>query len=185
MRILGIDPGIGTTGFAIIEKNISGHERLSLLQSGEIRATEQMKKSKSSDDFRLKIIFMELQEMIGGVSLDAVAIEDTFFAKNVKSALTLGQARGVAILAAQMHNLPIFEYSPKSVKLAVVGYGSATKEQVQFMVGKILNLSAPIDSEHMADAAAVAICHAYSERWHAASVATATPKLTTARRGTP
>ncbi|MEK7702515.1 MAG: crossover junction endodeoxyribonuclease RuvC [Nitrospirota bacterium] len=163
MRILGIDPGIGTTGFAVIEKTTGkGGERLVLIHAGEIRASAQLKKESASCDLRLRMIFTQLCEIINADSLDAVSIEDTFFAKNVKSALTLGQARGVAILAAQMHNLPIFEYSPRAIKLAVVGFGGAEKEQVKMMVGKILNLSEPIVSEHTADAAATAICHAHS-----------------------
>jgi crossover junction endodeoxyribonuclease RuvC len=160
---------MGTTGFALIEKTTLRGEKLKLIQSGEIRATERAKKNSTKGDQRLKIIFMEMQEIILSVAPNVVAIEDTFFAKNVKSALTLGQARGVVILSAQMHNLPIFEYSPKSVKLAVVGFGGATKEQVKIMVSRILELPEQIVSEHTADAAAVAICHAFSEKWVAAT----------------
>jgi crossover junction endodeoxyribonuclease RuvC len=151
MRILGIDPGIGTTGFVVLED-----APLMLVASGEIRVKK---------DQRLKFIFTEIGKIIDSHLPTVIALEDTFFAKNVKSALTLGQAKGVAILAAQMRNLPVFEYSPKSVKLAVVGFGGATKDQVKIMVSRILNLSVPIASEHTADAAAIAICHAHSAKW--------------------
>ncbi len=152
MRILGIDPGIGTTGFAVLED-----APLALVASGEIRPPKEGQ--------RLKSIFTGIEEIIDLHQPSVVALEDTFFAKNVKSALTLGQAKGVAILSAQMHNLPVFEYSPKSVKLAVVGFGGASKDQVKIMVSRILNLPVPIVSEHIADATAIAICHAHSAKW--------------------
>lgn len=153
MRILGIDPGIGTTGFALLDSEKSG-DRLVLLQSGEVRPPK--------EGSRLKFLFIEIGEIIDLHQPAVVALEGTFFAKNVKSALTLGQARGIAMLAAQMRNLPVFEYSPRSVKMAVVGFGGATKDQVKIMVSRILNLPATIASEHTADAAAIAICHAHS-----------------------
>jgi len=155
MRILGVDPGIGTTGFAVLEE---ASNALVLVASGEIRPQREK-------ESRLKFIFTGIGEIIDLHLPTVVALEDTFFANNVKSALTLGQARGVAILAAQMRNLPVFEYSPKSVKLAVVGFGGATKDQVKIMVSRILNLLTPIASEHTADAVAVAICHAHSAKW--------------------
>jgi len=154
MKILGIDPGIGTTGFAVLEEIPNA---LIVVASGEIRPVK--------GDGRLKFIFTKIGEIIDLHQPAVVALEDTFFAKNVKAALTLGQARGVAILSAQMRNLPVFEYSPKSVKMAVVGFGGATKDQVKIMVSRILKLSAQIASEHTADAVAVAICHAHSAKW--------------------
>jgi len=158
MRILGIDPGIGTTGFAVLD------EPLILVASGEIRIADKVRKGEIEGG-RLKFIYTEIGKFIDLHQPTVVALEDTFFAKNVKSALTLGQARGIAILAAQMRNLPVFEYSPKSVKMAVVGFGGATKDQVKIMVSRILNLPVPIASEHTADAAAIAICHAHSAKW--------------------
>jgi crossover junction endodeoxyribonuclease RuvC len=162
MRILGVDPGIGTTGFAVLEE-ISG--ALVWVASGEIRVADKMRKGECEGGRRLKYIFMKIGEIITFHKPEVVALEDIFFAKNVKSALTLGQAKGVAMLAAEMNNLPVFEYSPRAVKMAVVGVGAATKDQVKIMVSRILNLSMQIFSEHTADAAAIAICHAHSARW--------------------
>jgi crossover junction endodeoxyribonuclease RuvC len=157
MRILGIDPGIGHTGFAIIDQE----RTCTLAQSGEIRPSSAANKRLGTP---LKILFMEMETLIHIYQPTVVAIEDTFFAKNVKSALTLGQAKGVARLAAEMKDLPVFEYTPRAVKMAVVGYGGATKEQVQEMVFRILALPGRLDSEHASDAAAVAICHAHSAK---------------------
>lgn len=162
MKILGIDPGIGTTGFAVLDS--ASHDHLVLVASGEIRVADTARKT-GTQRGRLQFIYTEIGEIIDLHQPTVVALEDTFFAKNVKSALTLGQAKGVAILAAQMRNLAIFEYSPKSVKIAVVGFGGATKDQVKIMVSRILNLSVPIASEHTADAAAAAICHAHTSQW--------------------
>jgi crossover junction endodeoxyribonuclease RuvC len=158
MRVLGIDPGIRATGFAVLEE-ISG--RLLLMQSGEIVPPQSVR------DRRLKFLFTEICQKIELYQPTVVALEDTFFAKNVKSALTLGQAKGVARLAAEMHDLPVFEYAPTAVKMAVVGFGGATKDQIKEMVFQILKPVRRMDSEHEADATAVAICHAHSAQWQA------------------
>ncbi|MFQ5543032.1 MAG: crossover junction endodeoxyribonuclease RuvC [Nitrospiria bacterium] len=155
MHILGIDPGIGSTGFAILGESHSS--RLTLVQSGEVRTN-----LKSPFQVRLKKIFDQLLQVIDETTPSAVAIEDTFLARNVKTALKLGQARGVALLAAAFRNLPVFEYSPTSVKLSVVGYGGASKVQVKEMVTRLLKIHSTITSEHAVDAAAVAICHAHT-----------------------
>ncbi len=155
MRILGIDPGIGKTGFAVLEEE---NGRLTLKQSGEICPRNKIAKSP------LKTLFTEIGNIIESHKPTVVALEDTFFAKNVKSALTLGQAKGVARLAAEMKDLPVFEYTPRALKMAVVGYGGATKDQVKEMVFRILALPSRLHSEHTADAAAVAICHAHSAK---------------------
>lgn len=159
MRILGIDPGMGFTGYGVIEESPAG---LFLKRSGEIRTNLQHSFSK-----RLKTLFDGLFQVIQQELPTTVAIEDTFLAKNFKSALKLGQARGAAFLAAEFHNLPVFEYSPTAVKMAVVGYGAATKEQVQQMVSRFLKLQKSLTSEHEADAVAVAICHAHSAQFQA------------------
>ena len=158
MFILGIDPGIGVTGYSVLDEEASG--RLSFHRSGEVRTNP-----KTPFSQRLKKIFDHLLEVIEAEEPGSVAVEDTFMAKNVKSALKLGQARGVALLAAAFCNLSVFEYSPTEVKMAVVGYGGASKTQVLQMVSHLLMLKNPLHSEHQADATAVAICHAHSSRF--------------------
>ncbi len=158
MPILGIDPGIGVTGFSVLDEDASG--KLTYRRSGDVRTN-----SKAPFSQRLKKIFDEILRVIDLDQPTEVALEDTFMAKNVKSALKLGQARGAAILAAASRDLPVFEYSPSEVKMAVVGYGGASKAQVQQMVSHFLLLKNPLTSEHCADAAAVAICHAHSARF--------------------
>jgi crossover junction endodeoxyribonuclease RuvC len=155
MRILGIDPGIGATGYGIIEAR--KHGEWGLLTFGEIRTV-------ASDPFhkRLKSIFNGLRQVIALHHPTEAALEATFLANNVQSALKLGQAKGVALLAAEMEAIPIFEYSPTAVKMAVVGYGRATKNQVQQMVSRLLSHTEVITAEHAADALAIALCHAHS-----------------------
>lgn len=158
MRILGIDPGIAATGFVVLDESKGG--ALFFRRSGEVRTSARLPFPE-----RLKKIFDRILEVIDQERPAAVALEDTFLSKNVKSALKLGQARGAALLAAAFRSLPVVEYSPTAVKIAVVGYGGATKAQVQEMVYRFLNLPQPLASDHQADAAAVAICHAHSARF--------------------
>lgn len=160
MRILGIDPGIGVTGFSIIEEDATGC--LFYCCSGDVRT-----KTKAPFSQRLKKIYDEILLVIDREKPSAVALEDTFLAKNVKSALKLGQARGAAILAAACRDLPVYDYAPTAVKMAVVGHGGAAKRQVQQMVVHLLCLKQALASEHQADATAVAICHAHSARFQA------------------
>jgi crossover junction endodeoxyribonuclease RuvC len=154
-RILGIDPGMTGTGFSILEKTAGG---LTYKHSGAICPPRNIREG------RLRLIYTELVKIVELYQPTAMAIEDTFFAKNAKSALQLGQAKGVAVLLGEMNHLPVFEYSPTAIKMAVVGFGVATKDQIKAMVPRILKLSKKIDSEHEADAIAVAICHAHSAR---------------------
>ncbi len=158
LRILGIDPGIGTTGYAVLDEGLGG--RFILVQSGEIATAP-----RSPFPARLKCIFDRLLQVITSSLPTVVVLEDTFYGKNFKSALKLGQAKGVALLAAETHALPIFEYAPTAVKMAVVGYGRATKDQVQQMVGRVLEVPKKIKSEHEADAVAIAICHAHMAKF--------------------
>jgi crossover junction endodeoxyribonuclease RuvC len=148
--VLGIDPGSQTTGYGIVEKKRQGITHIS---HGEIKANKKGPFSKN-----LKNIYDNLNEIISQSSPDAIALEDIFYGKNVKSLIKLGHVRGVAILAASQSNIPIFEYTPLEVKKAVVGYGRAEKNQVQKMVKAILKLNElpPADAS---DALAVAICH--------------------------
>jgi len=160
--ILGIDPGITCTGYGLIE---AVGDRLILVASGDVRPSP-------SDSFplRLKEIFDGLNALLASHAPTGVAVEEVFLARNFPAALKLGQARGVALLVAATHHLPVFEYSPTQVKMAVVGYGRASKEQVGLMVSRLLNLSRPVASEHAADALAIAICHIHSTPAHSANM---------------
>jgi crossover junction endodeoxyribonuclease RuvC len=148
--VLGIDPGSQTTGYGIVERKRQG---ITHIKHGEIKANK-----KEPFSISLKNIYNNLNQIISHSSPDAIALEDIFYGKNVKSLIKLGHARGVAILAASQSNIPIFEYTPLEVKKAVVGYGRAEKSQVQKMVKAILKLNElpPADAS---DALAVAICH--------------------------
>ena len=149
--ILGIDPGSRATGYGVIEKQGS---RLQFLACGVIRMTDRY-----TFPERLKIIFDGLCEVIEEHSPEVAAVEDVFVAVNPRSALKLGHARGVAVLAAMQHGLEVHDYTPRMVKQAVVGYGQADKHQVQQMVRVLLKLSSS-PSADAADALAVALCHA-------------------------
>jgi crossover junction endodeoxyribonuclease RuvC len=149
--VLGVDPGTLATGFGIIEQGESG---VILLDSGVIRS-----RPDSSMPIRLKTIYSALQSVIETYQPDEFAIESAFHGKNAQSALKLGHARGVAILAAVEHQLPTSEYSPREVKKAVVGVGTASKEQVRYMVKSLLNVATQKMVLDASDAIAVALCH--------------------------
>lgn len=153
MRILGIDPGSRITGYGIVEKK---GNRLLHIDNGAIHT-----RSGEALSLRLKTIHDALAGIIADFAPEAVAVEEIFLSRNVLSALKLGHARGVALLAGVNHNLPVFEYSALQVKSAVVGYGRAGKEQVQQMVKSLLGLP-EIAQEDASDALAAAICHAHS-----------------------
>ncbi len=153
MRILGIDPGTNITGYGIID--VEGN-RLRHVDNGII-------KTRSSDPLplRLKAIYDGLSKVLTAFTPDNVSVEQVFLAKNPRAALTLGHARGTAVIAAVNLGIEVHEYSALQVKSAVVGYGHAAKQQVQHMVKALLNLP-EIAQEDAADALAVAICHANS-----------------------
>ncbi len=155
MRVLGIDCGSEHTGYGVVELDASG--KLHCIAVGAIHAT-----ARTPIAERLNKIFCGLQAVIERDQPEEVAIEDVFFAVNVKSALKLGHVRGVAMLAASSAGLAVAEYAPLSIKSAVVGYGRADKEQVQHMITRLLNLAAPPDSPDAADALAIAICHLHT-----------------------
>ena len=161
MRVLGIDCGSEYTGYGVVEEVRIGragpHNRLVCCASGAIRL-------KPRDPMALKLqqIFSSLSAIISEHQPGFVAIEDVFYALNVKSALKLGQVRGVAMLAASSAGLEVAEYSPLSIKSAVVGYGRAEKQQVQQMVMRLLHLDAPPQPADAADALAIAICHIHT-----------------------
>src|SRR5271167_4707374 len=160
MRVLGIDCGTEYTGYGVVEL---GHDdKLICLACGAVRLFP-----RQSMAARLSIIFDRLVAIIVEHRPDRVAIEDVFYASNVKSALKLGQVRGVAMLAAASAGLEVAEYSPLSIKSAVVGYGRAEKHQVQQMVTRLLNLDQIPEPADAADALAIAICHLHTAATHA------------------
>ena len=151
LRILGIDPGSRATGYGVITKN---GNRLYYVTCGVIKLGD-----KYAFNDRLKVIFDGLCEVIETHKPVVAAVEDVFVAANPRTALKLGHARGVAVLAALHNGLQAYDYTPRMIKQAVVGYGNADKQQVQQMVRVLLQLSAPPSSD-AADALAVAMCHA-------------------------
>jgi crossover junction endodeoxyribonuclease RuvC len=153
MRILGIDPGSGSTGYGIIDTDGSQHRAILY---GVIKTN-----SKRPFHERLLKIHSDLAEILSREKADIMAVEEVFHATNVQSALRLGHARGVALLVAAQHGLDVCEYSPLEIKNAVVGYGRAEKTQVQAMVRLLLNLPEIPSPNDAADALAVAICHAH------------------------
>ncbi|HXG68680.1 MAG TPA: crossover junction endodeoxyribonuclease RuvC [Blastocatellia bacterium] len=152
MRVMGIDPGSETTGYGVIESD--GH-RYRLIEYAAVRAPARFTFAE-----RLLIITQKLEEVIERLRPDACAVEETFYAVNVKSALKLGHVRGVALVAAARAGVPVFEYSPLEIKSAIVGYGRAEKHQVQEMVRLLLGLKEPPQPLDAADALGAAICHA-------------------------
>ena len=152
MRILGIDPGTNITGVGIIEVDERGEP--GLCHYGCIRTSRNAKRP-----VRLQQIYQGLAEIIGRFQPDVIALEDIFYSDNIKTAIVMGEARGVSLLAAVNKGVEPAEYSPREVKLAVVGRGNASKDQVQFMVRQILGLREEIKPADAADALAVALCH--------------------------
>jgi crossover junction endodeoxyribonuclease RuvC len=155
MRVLGIDCGTEYTGYGVVELGRDG--KLTCLACGAVKLSP-----REPMPARLSTIFDSLIAIIGEHHPERVAIEDVFYALNVKSALKLGQVRGVAMLAASSAGLEVAEYSPLSIKSAVVGYGRAEKQQVQHMVTRLLNLAEIPEPPDAADALAIAICHLHT-----------------------
>ena len=152
MRVLGIDCGTERTGYGLID---SDGRRHTLIDTGVILTS-----AKDPLCRRLFEIATGLRGVIRQFSPEAVAVEEVFYAKNVRTALRLSHVRGVALMTAAEAELPLGEYSPLEIKTSVVGYGRAEKSQVQMMVCSLLRLPAPVKSEDASDALAVAICHA-------------------------
>lgn len=150
-RVLGVDPGTSVTGYGVVERKGGG-----LISVGYGIIASPPRRGMAA---RLETIYRALGEIIGQYRPDCLSVEGLFFAKNVQSALKLGQARGVALLAAAQAGLPLFEYSPAEIKGAVTGYGAADKGQVQRMVASLLGLDSIPTPPDAADALAVAICH--------------------------
>ena len=154
MKILGIDPGYGITGFGLIEAQ---RGQFHLLRCGAITTPAGM-------DFsaRLEIIFEDMKQLLEVAKPDVVAIEELFFGQNVTTGIGVAQSRGVILLAIRQAGLEVFQYKPMQVKQAVVGYGNATKHQVQDMTKRLLGLSAMPKPDDAADAIAIALCHGRS-----------------------
>ena len=149
---MGIDPGVASTGFGVVRA--AGPE-MSAVDGGIIEAAPN-----EAAEARLARIHDAVAELLDRHRPVALALENVYFGKNARSAIAVGQARGVALLAAGQRGVPCFDYTPQAVKMAVCGSGSAAKDQVQRMVGALLGLPQPLASDHASDALAVAICHA-------------------------
>jgi len=153
LRILGIDPGLATIGYALLDKETNHFE---VLEYGVIKT------SADKDDIeRLEIIHRNIEALIKEFEPEQMAVEELFFNKNVKTAISVGQARGVILLAGSQAGLKVAEYTPLQIKQAVVGYGRADKMQVQQMVKSLLNLSEIPRPDDAADALAISICHGH------------------------
>ena len=154
MRILGIDPGYGITGFGLIESDRGENK---LITCGAITTPPGM-------DFsaRLEIIYEDMRQLLEQAKPDAVAIEELFFGQNVTTGIGVAQSRGVILLAIRQAGLEVTSYKPMQVKLALVGYGNATKHQMMDMTKRLLKLPAMPKPDDAADAIAIALCHARS-----------------------
>lgn len=150
--ILGVDPGSSVTGYGVI-RTFKGES--SLIDFGAIKSD-----AHHTQEGKLKRIYDGLSRIIRTSNPDEFAIEEAFYSKNAKTAMVMGQVRGVAILAAAQVKIPVAEYSPREIKQSIVGSGNASKSQVQFMVKNLLRLKEPPEPEDAADALAVALCHA-------------------------
>jgi crossover junction endodeoxyribonuclease RuvC len=167
MRIFGIDCGSEITGYGIVEcpdaAHHSGLSDLQLIAFGGIRPAKKLTLAE-----RLAFVHHELLAQLAAHQPDLVAVEEVFYSVNAKSALKLGHVRGVALLAAATAGLPIAEYAPLTIKSTVTGYGLAQKEQVQFMVARLLHMPEPPEPADAADALAIAICHIHHAQTFAA-----------------
>jgi len=162
MIILGLDPGLATTGFALLEYSGS---KFKVLNYGVISTP-----ASQPFEARLACIHDDLRQLFIHYDISQVAIEELFFNKNVKTAISVAHARGVMILVAQSYSAQIASYTPPQVKSSVCGYGKAEKKQVQYMVKQLLNLETIPKPDDAADALALAICHAHSYKYSKAKV---------------
>ena len=154
MKILGIDPGYGITGFGLIEADRGQYRLLSCAAITTPPNTD--------FSWRLGVIYNDMTQLLQVAQPEAVAIEELFFGQNVTTGIKVAQSRGVVLLAIEQAGLPLFEYKPAQVKQAVVGYGNASKHQVQDMTRRLLRLAEVPKPDDAADAVAIALCHARS-----------------------
>lgn len=160
MLVIGIDPGTAITGYGLVREDQSG--KLTAVDCGVIQTSAKMPMPQ-----RLLCIYRELQEIVLLHRPDYGVVEKLFFQKNVRTAISVGQGRGVAILALAEAEMPIAEYTPLEIKQAVAGYGGADKAQVQYMVKALLELDEIPQPDDAADALAVAVCHIHQARFNA------------------
>ena len=158
MRILGIDPGLAIVGYGVVDKIGNSYKTI------DYNAITTM--AHTPIENRKKIIYDEISLLLDKFKPDALSIEELFFNNNSKTAIAVGQARGVVLLAAVEHNVPIYEYTPLQVKQALTGYGRASKTQIQQMMKNILALSEIPKPDDVADALAIAVCHGNSMRFN-------------------
>ena len=154
MRILGIDPGYATIGFGLVETD---RGQVHMVTYGAITTPAGLPLSK-----RLYQIFVDMEELIGQLKPDVIAVEELFFNTNITTGIAVAHGRGVILCAAQKSGIPLYEYTPSQVKLAVTGYGKAEKRQVMDMTKRLLKLKAVPRPDDAADALALALCHARS-----------------------
>lgn len=154
MLTIGIDPGTATTGFGLVTEKKG---KLLFVDHGVIKTTP-----KDNAQERLRMIYCAMKKLIADFKPDVVAVEKLFFGANSKSAIAVGQARGIILLSAAEQGVPVAEYTPLEVKMAITGYGRADKKQIQQMVKTLLGLSFIPKPDDAADALAIAICHQHS-----------------------
>jgi len=157
MVVFGIDPGTAITGYSVLDELPGGE--IKVIEYGVIRTPAHEKQ-----DLRLKELFNQLTKLIDLHRPSSCAVEKLFFQKNVKTALSVGEARGVIVLCFALASIPVFEYAPVEIKQAVAGYGAADKKQVQFMIKEILHLNDIPQPDDAADALAAAVCHIHSRK---------------------
>ncbi len=157
MRVLGIDPGLAITGYGVVEEDAENDVRS--IAYGAITTPARMPTAE-----RLLHIYQALSALVRQYRPDVMAVERLYFGRNVTTALLVGQARGVIFLCAAQQGVPVVEYKPAEIKQALVGYGSAEKQQVQFMVRSLLHLQELPRPDDVADALATAICHVFHAR---------------------
>lgn len=157
MIVLGIDPGIAIMGYGLVD--FTGN-KVRVIENGVLTTS-----SKTITPERLEILYDNLNDIIKEYSPDEFAIEELFFNQNVKTAITVGHARGIQILCAQKNNIPIYEYTPLQIKQAITGYGRASKKQIQLTVTTLLNLKEIPKPDDAGDALAIALCHCLSQKF--------------------
>ena len=156
MKVLGIDPGLGNTGYGIVSAVNNNFE---LIDFGVIKTN-----SKDKLANRLQIIFNEISQLISDHKPTIFSIEEIFYSKNVKSSLLLGHARGVAMAAASVNNILVYEYAARKIKQSLTGNGNAHKDQVQFMVKNLLKMNEAPKSEDASDALGIALCYMFQNK---------------------
>ncbi len=154
MRVLGIDPGVATIGFGVIDADRTTHR---LVQYGVISTPAGLPLSR-----RLLLISQDMSQLLETFSPDEIAVEELFFSKNITTGISVAHGRGVVLLEAERAGIPLYEYTPMQVKQAVVGYGGADKKQVMLMTQRLLKMTQIPKPDDAADALAIAICHARS-----------------------